>query len=117
MPQDTKGPRPMRPDLDLHVRTDWTLTSPSGQIRRRPFTSGQNEPMRTHPEQEFTLYAPGTSGPLGERGEPERKVFVLLMRLVVMIRRWKMRGDTPNSLLPRGVSHEQPSSLTGTACS
>jgi len=32
-----------------------TLTCASGPIGRGPFTSGGNEPGRTHPEQEFTL--------------------------------------------------------------
>jgi len=32
-----------------------TLTCASGRIGHGPFTSGRNEPGRTHPEQEFTL--------------------------------------------------------------
>ena len=32
-----------------------TRKSASGRIGRSPFTSGRNEPGRTHPEQEFTL--------------------------------------------------------------
>jgi len=32
-----------------------TCQSVSGHIGRSPFTSRQNEPGRTHPEQEFTL--------------------------------------------------------------
>jgi len=32
-----------------------TLTCASGRIGRGPFTSGRNEPGRTHPDQEFTL--------------------------------------------------------------
>ena len=38
-----------------HVQCGWTLTCPSGRIRRGPFASEWNEPGRTHPEQEFTL--------------------------------------------------------------
>jgi len=38
-----------------------------------------NEPARTDPEQEFTLYAPGTFSAQGEWGEPEYKVFFLLI--------------------------------------
>ena len=37
------------------VQCVWTLTCASGCIRCAPFTSGRNEPWRTHPEQEFTL--------------------------------------------------------------
>jgi len=32
-----------------------TLTCASGRIGRGPFTSGRNEPRRTHPEQAFTI--------------------------------------------------------------
>jgi len=45
MRQDAKGPGQMR--LDAHC--------PSGRIGRGPFTSQQNEPGQTNPEQEFTL--------------------------------------------------------------
>jgi len=37
------------------VQCVWTLTCASGGIGRGPFTSGQNEPGGTDPEQEFTL--------------------------------------------------------------
>ena len=57
----------------------WLLQGGSNASGRGHFTSGRNEPGRTHPEQEFTLSAPGTSGAQGERGETERQVFFLLM--------------------------------------
>jgi len=64
------------------VSGGWLRQGGSNASGRGPFTSGWNEPERTHPEQEFTLYAPRTSGTQGERGETERKVFFLLMHSV-----------------------------------
>jgi len=58
-----------------------TRKSASGLIGGGPFTCGRNEPRPTHPEQEFTLSALGKSGTQCERGETERKVFILLILL------------------------------------
>ena len=58
-----------------------TLPVASGRIGGGPYTSGRNEPGQTHPELEFPLQAPGTSGAQGEPGEKGRKTIFLLMQL------------------------------------
>jgi len=76
----------------------WTSKLASGRIGPGPLTSGRNKPWSTHPEQEFTLQAPGTSGAQGERGQTERKVFFFLMWYTICSPSWGKPdlGCTPN---------------------
>ena len=55
--------------------TGWHLTCPDGTWA--PLDG--NPPGRKHPELEFTLYAPGTSGGQDAQDTPGRRVVFLLM--------------------------------------
>ena len=50
-----------------------------GASGRKKVAPGRKEPGRKHPELEFTLYAPGTSGGRGEQDATGRRAVFLLM--------------------------------------
>jgi len=53
----------------------------SSASRRTPTTSGRCGRGRPHPELEFTLYAPATSGAQGGQDTAGRRLIFLLMKL------------------------------------